>query len=182
MIRGFSRSGFTLVEVLVGLVLMSMIVMAVHALSSQIAGAAGAGQAAQQALDRRSNLRRWLKGTFLSCETGPDTAPFDGGRDRLSFDAWVQQPGGWSARRSIELSTRDNAFVATVGGDIVPLADSVGGVEFGFLLEEGADTRWVGVWRSRLRAPRAVRIVIAPSPVATDPVPDTLLFLLGERG
>jgi prepilin-type N-terminal cleavage/methylation domain-containing protein len=180
MMRRSSRSGFTLVEVLVGMVLMSMIILAVHMLSSQIAKAARAGQAAQQVLDRRSNLHRWLKGSFLSSDTGP--SPFDGGRDRLSFDAWLQQPGGWFARRSIELSAKDEAFIATVGGYRVPLADSIGGVEFGYLLDEGGDARWVGVWRSRLRAPRAVRIVIVPTTGAADMAPDTLLFLLEERG
>lgn len=177
------RSGFTLVEMLVGMLLMSMIVLVVHSLATQIAAAARAGEAAQRALDREANPRRWLKAAFLSCETGPETAPFDGAPDSLSFDAWLEQPGGWFARRTIELKVKDNQLIATVGSqERVHLAESVSRVEFGYLLEQGGESRWVEAWRAKLRAPVAVRIVLERSIRITGSSADTLVFLLKERG
>lgn len=178
-----SRFGFTLIEVMVGLVLLSMIVMMVHSITSQISRANSAAATAMRTLDCSSNGRRWLKGAFLSSETGPDTGPFDGEPHRLSFDAWLQQPGGWFARRTIELEVEDSVFTARVGGDqSLRLRDSVGGVEFGYLLDQGGDSRWVGTWRSKLGTPSAVRITLERFGEDGNGDTDTLLFLLRARG
>ncbi|MDZ4863742.1 MAG: hypothetical protein SGJ01_09885, partial [Gemmatimonadota bacterium] len=63
----------------------------------------------------------------------------------------------------------------------IVLADSVVGVEFDYLLEPGAQTRWVQTWISPLSAPLGVRLRIARRANDVDWT-DTLLVLIGERG
>lgn len=178
------RYGFTLVEVLVGLVLISITVLTVRSISGQIAAATRAAQVASDRLDRRANLRRWLKAAFLSSDAGPDPGPFDGQRDRVAFQAWLQQPGGWFGRRAIVLEATQDRLIAIVGAsDTLLLADSIAAATFAFLLIQGKDTRWVNEWRSTVHTPAAVRVLLdRNSPQQQEGSADTLVFLMKEQG
>ena len=172
-----TRGGFTLVEVLVALTISAIVLLLAHEIFSGMVDGGGSLVAARAQLDRAANARRWLAAAFLSLEVGQDSAgPFEGQSDRMRFAAWLETEHGWFERRPIVLERRAGALVADLGAPMV-LADSVTDVAFDYLLEPGAETRWVREWISPVSAPLAVRIRVSRG-IRTD----TLFFLIKERG
>jgi hypothetical protein len=118
-----------------------------------------------------------LKATFLSVEP-----PFEGRADRAVFTSWQLSAGGWFEPHQIELRREGDRFRAGSGTEALTLADSVVGVAFDYLLDPGADTKWVREWISPVSAPLAVRVRIAGCGRRDAGCVDTLLFLVKERG
>ena len=179
-IRGLRPRGFTLIEVLVALTIATLVVFLAHQVFASVAERGRTLVSAREALDREVNARRWLAATFLSLEVGTDsTGGFDGRSSQLDFAAWERMPDGWFERRHIGLGRDGTWLVASVApGEPVALLDSVVDVAFDYLLEPGAESRWVREWVSPVSAPIAVRIRVNRSRSRTD----TLLFLIKERG
>lgn len=173
-------SGFTLIEVMVALAIGGLVVLTAERLFTGVADGGRVLEQARDRIDRNANAHRWLEATFLSLAVGDSGAgPFDGQTSRLRFTAWQLTSGGWFEPRQIELGARGGRFQAAVSpGAMLDLADRVREVAFDYLLEPGADTRWVGQWVSPVSAPLAVRIRITRAGALVD----TLLFLIKERG
>src|SRR5438105_2612900 len=72
----------------------------------------------------------------------------------------------------------------TFPGERIALADSIASLDFDYLLEPGAESRWVRVWVSPVSAPLAVRMRVERPGKGEGGrvVTDTLLFLIKERG
>ena len=176
------RSGFTLIEVLTALALTGMVALLAHRLLSVTVDTARELDQARMAQDRRENARRWLRAAFLSLEAGGGAGGFEGLRDRVTFAAWLEQPSGWSVPERLSLSARDGRLAVSrgVSGPLI-LADSVTTLDLDYLLEPGADTKWVREWLSPLSAPLAVRLRIGRREGPAEIV-DTLLLLIKERG
>ena len=170
-------TGFTLIEVIVALTIASLVIVAAYQIFSGVADGARAIAAARESLDRSANGRRWLKSTFLSLEP-----PFEGRLDRSSFMSWELVPGGWFEPQSITLRLDGDRLVAHANGSTVVLGTGVTDVAFDYLLEPGADTKWVSEWMSPVSAPIAVRLRIARCGKRNPGCVDTLLFLVKERG
>ncbi len=182
-----SALGFTLVEVLVALTIAALVVLLAHQMFAAVAERGRTLVAARDSLDRAANARRWLKATFLSLDVGTDGAGgFDGRADRLAFSAWERTADGWFERRRIALGCDGDRLVASViPGEPVALMDGVTRVAFDYLLEPGAESRWVREWVSPVSAPVAIRIRVTRGRGTRDGgrvVTDTLLFLMKERG
>jgi len=171
------RQGFTLIEVMVAMAVAGLVILAAHRIFTGVADAARAVEVARASLDRSANARRWLKGTFLSLEP-----PFEGRANRASFTSWQLVPGGWFEPRATTLGQRGTRFLGTTGAESLWLADSVSDVAFDYLLDPGADTKWVREWISPVSAPLAVRLRIAGCGKRDAGCVDTLLFLVKERG
>lgn len=173
-------AGFTLIEIIVALTVGAMVVLSAERL---FAGAADGGRALERgrsALDREGNGRRWLQLTFLSLEIG-DTGVtgFSGDTDRVHVTAWQPVVGGWFEPRDVELAVSEGRFEAVVSaGEPVVLAEGVQRIAFDYLLEPGADSRWVRQWVSPASVPLAVRIRLSRLPTGAD----TLLLLIKGRG
>lgn len=169
--------GFTLIEVVVALAISGIVVLLAQRVFAAAGDASRELRAAREALDRETNARRWLQAAFLSLDVGGEGGgPFSGRPDRAEFGTWLQRPGGWMEQRRAVLEVAGGGFRAHAGDEIL-LADSVTRVEFDYLLEPGADTKWVREWISPVSAPLAVRLRIARGERV-----DTLLFLIKERG
>jgi len=182
-----TQSGFTLVEVLVALTIAAVVVLLAHQLFAAVADRGKSLMAARTALDRAANARRWLDAAFLSLDVGTDGAGgFEGRLDQVAFTTWLLTPDGWFERRIVSLARQDNRLVATVTpGREIALSDSVADVAFDYLLEPGAESKWVREWVSPVSAPVAVRMRITQAGSGkreTGNVVDTLLFLIKERG
>lgn len=182
MTRMVARRGFTLIEVITALALTGTVAF----LAYRIVGVAVDGVSqlarAQSALDRTENGRRWLRSALLSLEAGGNNAGFDGYPNRLAFSAWLQRPEGWFTRERISIQREGDALIADIaGGPRVAIADSVSELRIDYLLEPGADTKWVQQWLSPLSAPLAVRLRIGRSRNGISEV-DTLLLVIKERG
>jgi hypothetical protein len=174
------------VETLVALLIGTLLVLLAHQLFAAVADRAKTLVAARTALDRATNARRWLEATFLSLDVGTDGASgFDGGPDHVAFTTWLLTPDGWFERRQVALERRDDRLVAT-GAQREPIAlmESLTEVQLDYLLEPGADSRWVRMWVSPVTAPLAVRLRVARTGCERGHAicVDTLLFLVKERG
>ena len=186
-LQGGDRRGFTLIEVIVALTIGALVVLVAHQLFAAVADRGRTLIEAQTTFDRRANARRWLKATFLSLDVGTDGAVgFDGRPDHAAFSTWLLTPDGWFERRQVTLSAEQGRLRAAVTpGTAIALSDSVTDVQFDYLLEPGAESRWVREWVSPVSAPVAVRMRITKAGNGkreTGNVVDTLLFLIKERG
>ncbi len=181
-----SGSGFTLVELMVALAIAGLVVLTAHRLFAAAGDAGRTLRAAREALDRQSNARRWLAATFLSLDVGSDSAgSFEGRPDHVVFSAWELTSDGWFERRRVSLDKAGHRLVAqALPGEPIVLADSIASLDFDYLLEPGAESRWVRVWVSPVSAPLAVRMrVERPGKgEGESAVTDTILFLIKERG
>jgi len=171
------RRGFTLIEVMVAVAISSVVTLTVYRVFTGVADGGKAVAAARETLDASVNARRWLKATFLSLEP-----PFEGRMNRATFTSWQLAAGGWFEPHVVTLSQEGNRFAARSGHQTLQLADSVALVTFDYLLEPGADTKWVREWISPVSAPLAVRLRIAGCGKQDATCVDTLLFLIKERG
>jgi len=171
------RKGFTLVEVMVALAIAGIVILAAHRIFTGVADGTRAVAAARETLDRSVNARRWLKATFLSLEP-----PFEGHANRVTFTSWQLVSGGWLEKAPTQLMQEGTAFLGITSAERLQLADSVSDVAFDYLLDPGADTKWVREWISPVSAPLAVRVRIAGCGRRDAGWVDTLLFLVKERG
>jgi prepilin-type N-terminal cleavage/methylation domain-containing protein len=169
--------GFTLIEVVVAVTIAAAVLVAAHRIFTGVADGSEAIATARRDLDHSANARRWLKATFLSLDP-----PFDGRTDRVSFTSWQLTSGGWFAQQATILQQAGGQFTGTSGAATLDLADGVSSVAFDYLLEPGADTKWVREWVSPVSAPLAVRLRIAGCGKRDAGCVDTLLFLVKERG
>ncbi|PYP75100.1 MAG: hypothetical protein DMD25_13800 [Gemmatimonadetes bacterium] len=184
---GRGRRGFTLIEVVVALAIGAAVLLVAHELFAGVADRGRTLIAARTALDRAVNARRWLAATFLSLDVGTDGAGgFDGRPDHAAFSTWLLTPNGWFERRQVTLSAEQGYLrAAVIPGTAIALADSVTDLQLDYLLEPGAESRWVREWVSPVSAPVAVRMRVTNAGCGMRDagcVVDTLLFLIKERG
>lgn len=174
------RAGFTLIEILVAVMLTGLVALLAHQLFTAATEGGRRLHQAWLALDRTSNGRRWLRSAFLSLDVGLEEAgSFEGHPDRVQFSSWLLTPDGWPERRRLELGLDGGQWTAQVPPEpAVILADSVGSVAFDYLLEPGADTKWVREWVSAVSAPLAVRARVRDLRGRVD----TVLYLIKARG
>ena len=177
-------AGFTLVEVLVSLVVASIAALLAHGLFSAAVTGSAELRAARGSVDRAANTRRFLGAAFLSLQVGTEGAgAFVGQTDGMQFAAWLETADGWLERRDIVLSLREGRLLAGVSSEpAIVLGDSVAAVGFDYLLEPGAESRWVGEWMSPVSAPLAVRLRITRYSAAERAVTDTTIYLIKARG
>ena len=174
---GLSAPGFTLIEVMVAVAVTGLVVLTAHRIFTGVADGARAVAVARERLDHDANARRWLKGTFLSLDP-----PFEGRVNHASFTSWQLVPGGWLEPQSTMLLQEGGRLLGKKGDEALELADGVSDLSFDYLLEPGADTKWVREWISPVSAPLAVRLRIAGCGRRDAGCVDTLLFLIKERG
>ena len=179
--------GFTLLEVLVALTLSAVVALLAHQVFAAVVDRGKALVASRAELDRAANAHRWLAAAFLSLDVGSEGASgFEGHPDHVAFTTWLQTPDGWFERRLVAVGPEDGRLrVRVKPGVPITLIDTVTAVQFDYLLEPGAESRWVREWVSPVSAPVAIRIrVTRAGKGARDPrsVADTLLFLIKERG
>jgi prepilin-type N-terminal cleavage/methylation domain-containing protein len=182
-----NSGGFTLLELMVAITVGALVVLVAHQLFAAVGDRGWTLIAGRMALDRSANARRWLAATFLSLDVGTDGAGgFDGQPDQAIFSTWLLTPDGWFERRQVTLNAAQGQLRAAVTpGAPIALVDSVVDLQLDYLLEPGAESRWVRAWVSPVSAPVAVRMRIAKAGCEmrdAECVVDTLLFLVKERG
>lgn len=185
--RTTNPRGFTLIEIVVAITIGALAVLLAHQTFAAVGDRGQALVHARSALDREMNACRWLAAAFLSLDVGVDsTGGFEGRPDRVRFASRLRTPDGWFERRGVVLGRVREQLIATVTpGDSIALLDQVTDLQLDYLLEPGAESRWVRKWVSPVSAPVAVRLRVTRAGekgVGERTVVDTLLFLIQERG
>lgn len=175
---------FTLIETLVALSLVCAVALLAHRVFTGVAAGAARLEETRLALDSEMNARRVLGELFGSLEVGTArTGGFAGRPHDVAFTAWTVTPGGWLARRAASLRLEeDRLAVSGLGDEPVALANGVTGIDIDYLLEPGANERWVREWISSVSAPVAVRVRLAGCARRDAGCVDTLLLVVGPRG
>jgi prepilin-type N-terminal cleavage/methylation domain-containing protein len=177
-----SRRGFTLVELMVALLVAGMVALLAERVFASTVDASRAVGGTRDALDREMNARRMLATAIASVEVGRDGAGFEGRPGTMRFTSWLQVPEGWHERASVDLDLEGNRFVLRAAGrQPVTLAKAVAALEFDYLVEPGAESRWVREWLSPVSAPLAVRVRL----IRTRDTPgagDSAVYLVKARG
>ncbi len=183
MSRNGSRTGLTLLEVLVSLVVIGVALASARAIADQIAGAGRASSMALtlhlNTLARAEELRRVFA---LAIAPRDSTEVFDGDINDAAlstrcFDARgfegacrchvaVRHDDGRGSvvERSCDSGLRPDTLVAdSLGVRLIYLVDAVGG------------GRWISEWRRTNSLPRAIGVI-------RNSLSDTLVVRIGERG
>ena len=176
-----SRRGFTLIEVLVALTLGSMVVLAAHAAFGGALDASARLDEHRLTLAAELRGRAWLTRAAASLDpSSPGSVGFDGSPNAMRFSTWLRKDDGRFVLQSVAVEARHGKLEAAAAGGgamLAQLAD-VEGVTFDYLLESGAESRWVQAWHSPVSAPVAVRLRLRRGAG----VVDTLLLAVGTRG
>jgi prepilin-type N-terminal cleavage/methylation domain-containing protein len=190
-----SLTGFTLVELLVALALTGIVVLLAHALLAEVGEATARARAIAHELDAAGNRRAWLLRAFANVTVG--SAPVRGfeGRDGRDGDREADRVAFFTrlpvdsvdGERAVRLWLLGDGLAAEVRlppgpRDAVPdtliLAEGLRAFGADYLIEYGADSRWVWEWVSPVSAPLAVRLRLEYARGGAD----TLLLHVGPRG
>lgn len=183
MSRRSHAAGFTLIEILAAMLIGVLLLGAIDRVAGITARLSGDLARTRETNDRRRNAERWLRSAIESIDTGsPGAAAFDGGPTRLRCSALRPDENGWFQRAVVDLGVSDGQLVLAEGERRIVLADSVEAFEIDYLLEPGANTRWVRSWSSPTSAPLALRARIYRHGAGAATAADTLLLVIGERG
>ncbi len=179
-----SRSGFTLVEVMVALAVGSAAILGAHAAFGSALDTVARLDARRSEVETALRGRRWLVRVCGSLDaSSPGSIGFTGSPHEMRFAARMRDSTGTFALVPLRLRAVDGWLVAehlTPAGSPAT-AESLllsEDVVFDYLLEGGAEARWVSGWHSPISAPVAIRIRVARAPGAMD----TLLLAVGVRG
>jgi prepilin-type N-terminal cleavage/methylation domain-containing protein len=189
-----SRSGFTLMEVVVGLTVTALALSAGFTTLAFLADRQGpvddVSAVALRGATTRSLLIGWLsESRFQAYRRGPVFQGFDqvergAASDELTFPTTASTPLGTGTSIVRLFVDRDPQTVqrglvaelterSTDEPRFVELIPEVGALEIEYLMPvEGATGEWVPTWVDSRRLPRAIRVAMAPQP------PDTLPSLL----
>jgi prepilin-type N-terminal cleavage/methylation domain-containing protein len=172
-------TGFTLLELLVAMTVTGMALLIAHALFSAIERTGARMKEEHQAEEQADVGRTWLEEVFRWTEIGrPGDGSFDGDSETVTFTTYMRTPAGWTERHRVTIGATAGRLVLSDGSrDTIELRHPVTGVGFDYLLEPGAQSRWVAAWHSPVSAPLGVRMRIADSAGV-----DTLLLRIGTRG
>ncbi len=178
-----ARSGFTLIEVLVALIVGAIVLLGAHQVLAILADQSQslASQAAEA--DRDANGERLLRGLVGQLELGsPGTIPFSGSPDSVRFSSWCETPSGWLERCQVSfwfVADGDHEVLRAQLGGRPPLVLIRGFTRgtFRYLQSAAAGGQWFQQWGTGITAPLGIGVVL----LRGDEV-DTMIVRIGARG
>jgi prepilin-type N-terminal cleavage/methylation domain-containing protein len=173
------RSGFTIIELLVALIVGAMVVLAARLMLEGVADDARRINIFAQRGDHGANAERALRSTVESLDVGTvGVQPFEGDERAARFTAWCTRPGGWQERCAVTLSiTGDSSVAALVlalpGDKPLNVRSGARHGQLCYLADAHDGGRWVRKWGAGLGVPLAIGAILDA---------DTLVLRIGERG
>jgi prepilin-type N-terminal cleavage/methylation domain-containing protein len=172
------RAGFTIIELLVAIAVTGTVLLLAHALFGAVDLGARRTEEGYDEIESTATDIAWMAEVFRAVEIGrPGDGAFDGSASAVAFTGYARTPAGWPERRRIGLHAGSGRLLMTAGPDTLVLWQGVEGISIDYLLEPGADVRWVNEWHSPVSVPLAVRLRLRDGSRV-----DTMLFLIGARG
>lgn len=172
------RSGFTLIEVLVALVIGAVVLASARALIDGLADQATATSHAARVADRRANAELMAREVVGNLSLAPVTASsFSGTPREALFASWCPSARGDLERCDVRLFVRDRGAVQDVVLDLsfgrqITLLESASSVRLRYLSDASAGGVWQSLWSVGVNTPLAVGVLADG---------DTLLLRIGER-
>jgi len=178
------RTGFTLLEVLVAIMIAATLLLSADVVFEQLADSRAAAARATVERDRAQNtlalIRRWVRQVDISPSLGPGSVPreFAGDSVTAHFQSSCVAPGGWERACDVTLHVVSSSDTLA----LVATSSSADSVRFGahdrilvlrYLMDAANGGRWVSSWPAGPTAPIAIGIVRAA---------DTVLCRIGPRG
>jgi len=176
-----SRSGFTLIEVLVALTLGVGVLMGARGLLDGMVG--GTARLLQSStIDEARENSAWSFRQLVSNLALPagDSAAFVGEMDRASFSSWCATGGGWRERCAVTVRVSGQGS-AHVAASVVAMLSDRDSLVIGraarratllYLASAQNGGRWLRAWEPSLIPPQAIGVVIDD---------DTLVARIGGR-
>ncbi len=178
--------GFTVVELMVGLVVAGLVVLIARATLAETAFGSERLISTRSAFDARANGRRWLAAAFRSLQVGQGGDDgFRGSPNGVVFTSRLQVGPGWFEAERLRVERSANLLlIRRANRDSVVLSRNVAEIETQYLLTTGERSEWLRGWYSPSTAPLAVRLIVWTFGQRPDrsPSADTLLLLIGSRG
>ncbi len=174
------RSGFTLIEVMVGVLLTSVVVSLAAGMSFAFTDTLSAIQRSVGRTSVASNGRVWLRELALTVDVRDEPGfVFEGSATRCRFAASVWTAGGWGEATPVTISLEPGPLGGTVvikgiGRGRIPVAQVSNDARIEYLILSSGSPIWVQEWTTRTIPPIAIRIGDGSSA--------DLVFLTGERG
>ena len=162
-----SRSGFTLIEVLVALIVSGMVVAAAAGFLSSLGDRAEAIDRAARQVDRQANADRLLQQVVANIDAGADSTPgLVGNEAAASVQTWCETTRGWLDRCTAQLrfERHDDGLVLRLqlrGADSAAI-DIRRGLTTGrlrYLMNAEASGTWTDSW-AKLGPPEAVAVIL----------------------
>lgn len=173
------RSGFTIIEVMVALVVSGIVLVGARSILEAVADRAGSITRAASVADRDANGERMLRALVdrLEVGTGPGTE-FGGDPTSTAFASWCEVAGGWQERCTVNIElVRDSSAVdlvlRTSLGDRIVLRHGLKNGAIRYLSTPDGGGTWIRVWGAGITAPVAIGVFLER---------DTLYLRVGERG
>jgi prepilin-type N-terminal cleavage/methylation domain-containing protein len=178
------RTGFTLLEVLVAVMIAAALLLSADVVFEQMADSRSSTARAAMDRDRMQNataaMRSWVRQIDVSPGHGPTSSPrsFVGDGIESKFTSWCVAPGGWERECDVSLravadSNRIGVVALSSTGDSATLLVRDSTVALRYLIDAADGGRWVNSWPQGPTVPLAIGIVSRS---------DTIVFRVGARG
>jgi len=173
------RSGFTLIEVLIALVVSAMVTLGARSLLEATSEHVLRVTRTARRIDADANGERLLHTLVSQIEVAsPIDSTFGGDERSVHFASWCNVPRGWLERCRVELTFEQivDGFVVTAKlstGEIVVVRRGRTADGLRYLIDPADGGKWLRQWPNSSTPPLAVGIVIDR---------DTLIARIGERG
>ncbi|HWG35669.1 MAG TPA: prepilin-type N-terminal cleavage/methylation domain-containing protein [Gemmatimonadaceae bacterium] len=179
-----ARTGFTLLEVLVAVMIAAMLLLSADAVFEQLASSRDDTARSSVTRDRLQNsdalVKSWVRQIDVSPTAGPASLPhaFVGDASESRFTSWCVAAGGWEQACAVSLHTvADSTGVGVVAvssaGDSARIQMRDSTIALRYLSDAANGGHWVVSWPSGPTVPLAIGIV-SPS--------DTIVYRVGARG
>ncbi len=177
------RTGFTLLEVLVAVIIAATLLLSADAVFEQLASSRDGTARSTGVRDEKQNadalIRGWVRQIDIS-PVGGSSQPhvFVGDAGETRFTSWCVAAGGWERECSVSLrTTADSSGVGVVAvsatGDSARIQMRDSTIALRYLIDAKDGGHWVDRWPSGPTVPIAIGIV-SPS--------DTIVYRVGARG
>lgn len=173
------RSGFTLLEVMVALMLSGIVVVGVRNIFATTSDSATIIARRAETLDRTANGIRFLRHVIENIEsTGEAATDFGGDSAGVTFTTWCTTPDGWldRCRASLVLDNADGdsrqVVVRLSTGETLATMTTSARAQLRYLTDPAVGDFWTDRWPAGVFLPRAIGIM-------TDD--DTVVLRTGDR-
>jgi hypothetical protein len=168
-----------MIELVVALTAGALLLAALYGLVAAVIDSGSRLVAQRREAEQSRQGDRWLRSVIASTSVGrPGDGQYEGGPASAMFTTMMPTAYGWHEARAVSLRVRgDSLLLDVTGSHEIVLRQGVRGLALDYLLEPGADAKWVRQWSSPVSAPLAVRVRIAMEAEV-----DTALYLIGPRG